>query len=131
MSNGSVAVVDDEPQLVRTYELLFKRRQIPLAFYAYDGHEAIEKFRNASPRPEVVIVDNRLPSMSGIDVVKALLAMEPGTKIIFISGDDSVRQESLDAGAKVFMKKPTPINEITRTINTLLESIEKPPVSQE
>jgi DNA-binding NtrC family response regulator len=122
MSNGSVAVVDDEPQLVRTYELLFKRRQIPMAFYAYDGHEAIEKFRDASPRPEIVIVDNRLPSMSGVDVVKALLAIEPGTKIIFISGDDSVREESIDAGAKVFMKKPTPINEITRTINELLDA---------
>jgi DNA-binding response OmpR family regulator len=127
MNNGSVAVVDDEPQLVRTYELLFKRRQIPMAFYAYDGHEAIEKFKSASPRPEVVIVDNRLPSMSGVEVVKALLAIEPGTKIIFISGDESARQESLDAGAKVFMKKPTPINEITRTINSLLEATEKKP----
>ncbi len=122
MSNGSVAVVDDEPQLVRTYELLFRRRQIPLAFYAYDGHEAIDKFREASPRPKVVIVDNRLPSMSGIEVVRAILTIEPGTQIIFISGDESVRQESLEAGAKVFLKKPTPISEITRAINTLLEA---------
>jgi two-component system chemotaxis response regulator CheY len=121
MNNGSVAVVDDEPQLVRTYELLFKRRQIPVAFVAYDGDEAIEKFRNASPRPGVVIVDNRLPSMSGIEVIKALLAIDTHTRIIFISGDDGVRDESLHAGAAVFLKKPTPIREITETINSLLE----------
>jgi FixJ family two-component response regulator len=120
MNNGSVAVVDDEPQLVRTYELLFKRRQIPVSFVAYDGRDAIEKFTGASPRPGVVIVDNRLPSMSGIDVVKALLAIEPGTRIIFISGDDGVREESLAAGATVFLKKPTPLKEITETINSLL-----------
>lgn len=122
MNNGSVAVVDDEPQLVRTYELLFKRRQIPMAFVAYDGGEAIEKFRNASPRPGVVIVDNRLPSMSGIEVIKALLAIDPGTRIIFISGDDGVRDDSISAGASVFLKKPTPIREITETINSLLET---------
>ncbi len=122
MNNGSVAVVDDEPQLVRTYELLFKRRQIPVSFVAYDGDEAIEKFRNASPRPGVVIVDNRLPSMSGIEVVKAILAIDSRTRIIFISGDDGVRNESLGAGASVFLKKPTPIKEITETINSLLET---------
>jgi FixJ family two-component response regulator len=122
MSDGYVAVVDDEPQLVRTYELLFRRRQIPLAFYAYDGHEAIEKFRKASPRPGVVIVDNRLPSMNGIDVMKAILTIEPGTKIIFISGDESIRQESLEAGADVFLKKPTSINDITKTVNSLINN---------
>ncbi len=37
MENNSVAIVDDETQLVRTYELLFKKRQIPMAFAAYDG----------------------------------------------------------------------------------------------
>lgn len=122
MNDGCVAVVDDEPQLVRTYELLFKRRQIPLSFVAYDGHEAIDKFRQASPRPGVVIVDNRLPSMSGIEVIKAILAIEPLTRVIFISGDDGVRDESLGAGATVFLKKPTPIKEITETINSLLET---------
>ena len=122
MNNGGVAIVDDERQLVRTYELLFSRRQIPLSFFAYDGDEAIGKFRVASPRPKVVIIDNRLPSMSGIDVMKAMLALEPATKVIFISGDESVRQESLAAGAAVFLKKPAPISEITNIVKSLLES---------
>jgi DNA-binding response OmpR family regulator len=112
--------VDDEAQLVRTYELLFKKRHIPMAFTAFDGEEAIEKFRKAEPKPGIVIVDYRLPSMSGIDVMKEILAIEPRTKIVFISGDESSRRESLDAGATVFMKKPTSIKEITETINTLI-----------
>jgi len=124
MVNGhpSVAIVDDETQLVRTYELLFKKRQIPMAFAAYDGDEAIEKFKNASPRPGIVIIDYRLPSMSGLDIMKAILDMEPGTKIVFISGDESIRQESLDAGANVFLKKPTSIKDITETIHSLMNN---------
>lgn len=49
--SGSVAIVDDEADVVRTYELLFKRRNIPLSFTAFDGPDAIEKFKKANPRP--------------------------------------------------------------------------------
>lgn len=118
----SVAIVDDEVALVRTYELLFKKRGIPMAFTAYDGVETIEKFRNANPRPGIVIIDYRLPDMSGLEVMKAILAVDPKTKIVFISGDESIRQQSLDAGAAVFLKKPTSITGITQTITALMNS---------
>jgi CheY-like chemotaxis protein len=119
-ANGSVAVVDDEVDVIRTYELLFKSRKIHLSFTALDGPEAIEKFKNIDPRPSVVIIDYRLPSINGLDVVKAILGMEPKTKIIFISGDEGSRQAALDAGATMFMKKPTPIKEITEAVRSLL-----------
>ncbi len=75
--NGCIAIVDDEVDVVRTYELLFNRRKIPLSFTALDGPDAIEKFKNADPRPGIVIVDYRLPSMSGLDVMKEMLAISP------------------------------------------------------
>jgi two-component system, NtrC family, response regulator AtoC len=120
VNNKTVAIVDDEKDLVRTYELLFKRRGIPMAFAAYNGHSAIEQFRNAEIKPSVVIIDFRLLDMDGLDVMKAVLAVQPGTKVIFISGDDSIKKDALDAGATVFLKKPTDIKEITATINSLL-----------
>jgi DNA-binding NarL/FixJ family response regulator len=119
-NNVSVAIVDDEAQLVRTYELLFKKRRIPMAFTAYSGEEAIEKFRMADPKPVIVVIDYRLPDMSGLETMKVLLAIEPRTKIVLISGDESIGQKSLDAGAMVFMKKPTSIKDITETIKILM-----------
>jgi FixJ family two-component response regulator len=121
-NSTSVAIVDDEKDLVRTYELLFKRRHIPLSFVAYDGHSAIDKFNNAREKPGVIIIDYRLPDMDGFDLMRKVLAIEPGTKIVFISGDDSVRREALDAGAKVFLKKPTDIKGISDTITALINS---------
>ncbi len=118
-NNGSVAIVDDEAQLVRAYELLFKKRHIPMAFIAYTGREAVDKFKKADPRPGIVIIDHRLPDMSGLDVMREILSIEPRTKVVFISGDEGVRQESIAAGAKAFMKKPTSIREITETVNAL------------
>jgi DNA-binding response OmpR family regulator len=115
-----VAIVDDETQLVNTYELLFKRRQIHISFVAYDGFAALELFKNANAKPRVVIIDHRMPLMSGLELTREILALEPCTKIIFVSADEDVKQEAIDAGATVFMKKPTPIKEITETVNSLL-----------
>ncbi len=118
---SSVAIVDDEVGVVRTYELLFNRRKIPVSFIALDGPEAIERFKNANPRPGVVIIDYRLPSMSGLDIMREVLAIEPDTKVIFVSGDDSIQQESVDSGATVFLKKPTSIKIITDTVTSLMK----------
>lgn len=115
-ANTSVAIVDDELGVVRTYELIFKNRHIPLSFTSFDGPDAIKKFKTVNPRPRVVIIDYRLPSMSGLEVMRGVLAIEPETKVIFISGDDSIQQESIDAGAIVFLKKPTSIKIITDTV---------------
>jgi DNA-binding NtrC family response regulator len=119
-SAGSVAIVDDEPKLVRTYELLLMHRQIPISFLAYSAEEALEKFRKADPRPKVIVIDYRMPSGNGIDLMKWIIAEEPGTKIIFISGDEDARKESLDSGAHMFLKKPARIKDITDAINAML-----------
>lgn len=117
---AGVAIVDDEVQLVKTYERLFKFRHIPVSFVAYDGCAALEMFKNTNIKPQVIIIDYRMPFMSGLELTREILMLEPCTKIIFISADEDVRREALDAGATIFMKKPTPIKEITETINTLI-----------
>jgi DNA-binding NtrC family response regulator len=117
---ASVAIVDDEAGMNRAYELLFKRRNIPVSFFSMTGEEAVEQFRKASPRPKVVIIDYRLPSMDGIAVMNEILTLEPATSIIMISGDITVGQKCLDCGAKAFFRKPTSINEITMKVNNLL-----------
>lgn len=118
--NGSVAIVDDEVGVVRTYERIFNRRKILLSFTDLDGPDAIEKFKNANPRPEVVIIDYRLPSMSGLQIMREILAIEPSMKVIFVSGDDSIQQECVDKGATIFLKKAADIKTITETVTHLM-----------
>jgi DNA-binding NtrC family response regulator len=119
--NACVGIVDDEEMLVRTYEMLFERRQIPLSFIALDGKEAIEKFRDAWPRPKVMIIDYRLPYTSGIEAMKEILALEPATKVLIISADGDIRQEALDAGANVFLKKPISLRILIDATRALMD----------
>jgi CheY-like chemotaxis protein len=121
-ANLSVAIVDDDPQLVMIYQHLFSHRKIPVSFVAYDGFDALEKFRKADPKPLILIIDYRMPAMNGIELMKEILQLAPGTKIIFISADDSVRLETIKTGASAFLNKPTGINEIMDTINALTGS---------
>jgi len=115
-----VAIIDDEQQLVRTYEMIFQRRQIPVSFVAYDGPIALQRFREASPPPGVVIIDYRLPSMSGLVLMRAIRELDSGVKIVVISADDSVRREALDGGAQSFLKKPVPLQVIVDTVRSLM-----------
>jgi two-component system, chemotaxis family, chemotaxis protein CheY len=116
-----VGIVDDEEMLVRTYELLFARRHIPLSFIALDGTEAIEKFRDARPRPKVMIIDYLLPYTSGIEAMKEILLLEPDTKVLFVSADGDIRQEALDAGADVFLKKPISLRILIDATRALMD----------
>ncbi len=68
--NGGVAVVDDEASLADLIVTMLELKRIPVCFKAYDGREAVQKFRECNPKPEIVIIDYGLPSTSGIQVMK-------------------------------------------------------------
>lgn len=116
IANDSIAIIDDDSQLVRTYELLFRHKRVPVSFVAYDGRIALEKFRVADPRPGIVIVDYRMPYMTGLEIMGEIRKIEPATKIVVISADDSIMQEALSAGANVFLKKPAGMKAIMDSI---------------
>ncbi len=118
--NAGVAIIDDDAQLANAYEQMFRYRNIPVCFVAYDGFSALEKFKCAIPKPKVVIIDYRMPHKSGLDLMHELLQIELSTRIVIISADDSIKQEALNAGANAFLKKPSGLKEIMESISPLL-----------
>ena len=60
-------------------------------------------------RPGVVIVDIGLPDGSGLDLIRQLSTARPRIEVIFgSSGDPSLEQAAMEAGADAFMPKPIP-----------------------
>ena len=116
-THRSVAIVDDDVDLVRTYELIFRKKQVPVAFVAYDGVTALDKFRNAGKKPDVVIVDYRMPLMGGLELMKEIKRLDPHTRIIFVSADDTVGPEALKAGADICLKKPVGVKAILDSVS--------------
>lgn len=114
------AIVEDETALIQIYEKAFARRGIQICFVAEDGREAVEKFNRCHVKPCVVLMDNRLPQMNGIEATKEMLKLEPGTRVIFLSGDADAKDEALKAGAFLFLKKPASLRDIIGSIQNAM-----------
>jgi DNA-binding NarL/FixJ family response regulator len=84
-----------------------------------DGKEAVDAFR--LHRPDVVVVDLRLPGMDGIEIIKALRNEFGSVRILVFSnygaGDDVAR--SIQAGASGYVVKDMPLEKLLEAIRTV------------
>lgn len=117
-ANGvSIAIIEDEDELVKVYDRLFKSRGYKVCFTASDGIEGVRMFAECRPRPSIVLMDYRLPTINGADAARQILQIEPRTRIIFISADAGAEYGAKAAGAYLFLKKPVSIYEILKAIS--------------
>ena len=100
-----VLVVDDE---VYVCELLydFLSSEGYEVTFTTSGVEAITKFKD--DRPDVVLLDIKMPGMDGLEVLRTLRAMDMKTGFIMLSafGDFKTIQKALGMGARHYIEKP-------------------------
>jgi DNA-binding response OmpR family regulator len=113
-----LAIVEDEKDLVDVYLRLFRIRGMDVCFVAGNGAEAVDLYRKSIIRPDIVIMDNRMPLMNGIEAMKKIIAMGSPVKFVFLSADTSVRDEVTEMGA-FFLKKPASLRELMQAIESL------------
>jgi CheY-like chemotaxis protein len=116
---ASIFIVDDEENLHQVYKALFAVRGHTVIGSAFDGDEAIQEFSKLNPKPDVIIMDHRMPRMDGITATRLLLASYPSSKIIFVSADETVRHEALEAGAVIFQVKPVRAMELFKIVDRI------------
>ncbi len=114
-------IIDDEPSIHIIYEKIFARYGHTVVGKAYDGDEAIKIFETLKEKPQVVIMDHRMPALNGIQTTQILLKHYPDLIIIFVSADVSVRHSSVDSGAMLFIEKPFEFSDLMQSIDKLVE----------
>jgi len=117
----SVFIVEDDLSLQRLYEMMLTMFGLEVVDKASNGKEAIEKFKSFSLKPDVIIMDHRMPVKNGIEATIELMKFNSQIKIIFTSADNSIKKRALEIGAISFIEKPFTViqlqNEINRVIN--------------
>src|SRR5262249_54510455 len=112
-----VLSVDDHPLLREGIAAIIENEaDMTLVSQASNGAEAIRKYREF--RPDVTLMDLRLPDVSGIDAMLAIRAESPEARIIILTtfeGDVEI-QRALEAGARGYVLKSTPPNELAKAI---------------
>ena len=116
-----VAVVDDEALLRDGIALILEREDdIEVVGQAGNGLEAIELVRDA--RPDVVLMDIRMPEMDGLEAT-ARIVDETDIRVIILTtfDPDEYVYEALRAGASGFMLKDVPRHELAAAVRTVHE----------
>ncbi len=101
-----VLIVDDDSFLHTVLERILSIGGHEVVAHAYDGADAIEKYVQLDQKPDIILMDHRMPVMNGADATTELHRINPKAKIIFISADESVRNIAIGAGALDFLTKP-------------------------
>ena len=114
----SVLIVDDDRAMVGMVASLLGSEGYEL-ITAYDGETAIR--RHAQELPDLVILDRRLPKLSGEEVCKRIRA-SARTPILMLTGErgEDERVKLLDLGADDYLEKPFGRKELLARVRALL-----------
>ncbi|MFW3145378.1 MAG: DUF835 domain-containing protein [Thermoplasmatota archaeon] len=110
-----VFIVEDEEMIQQLYMDILSVRGYNLIGVASSGIEAVEMFRKLEKKPDLVILDHRMPGMGGLEAAALMREMDKETKIILVSADDNAVWEALKMGI-VGMRKPFNIGELLSNI---------------
>jgi two-component system chemotaxis response regulator CheY len=116
-----IFIVEDDPAVYFFYKQALDLNGFTLVGLAEDGEEAVSKFKSFSRKPQVILMDHRMPKKNGIDASKEILQIDPQVKIIFISADESIKEEVFTIGVFSFYKKPVKIKKMINEINNALK----------
>jgi DNA-binding NarL/FixJ family response regulator len=132
MTRIRVLIVDDD-DLMRAglRGVLSSDQAIELVGEAADGREAA--YRTRLLRPDVVLMDIRMPDLDGISATRELLAAFPEVKVVILTTfeQDDYIFGALSAGASGFLLKRTRPEELIAAIHTIAagDSLLSPPVT--
>jgi two-component system nitrogen regulation response regulator NtrX len=103
MPTRRVLIVDDEENIGRSLRLILEREG-----YAVNVCHSASEFKVFNGRADVYLLDVRLPDGNGMDLLRAVKALDPSAPVVMISGHGTIADavEATRAGAYDFLEKP-------------------------
>ncbi len=121
-----ILIVEDNPRNMRLMEMTLRAKNYAL-LKATDGEEALDMARRE--RPDLIIMDVRLPRMSGLEVTRKLrenpaFSHTPiiGVTAHAMKGD---REKVLEAGCDAYLSKPINTRELPEVVAEMLAPRQK------
>ncbi len=115
----SIMVVDDEEFLHELYIKLLDLKGYRVVASALNGEEAVSKFRGMDDRPDLVLMDHRMPVKNGLDAMREILEIDPDAQVVFLTADASVAEQAMELGAADIILKPFRMDLLHKTVDDI------------
>jgi two-component system chemotaxis response regulator CheY len=112
----SVLLVEDDTIVHELLTRMLAIRGHAVIANAFNGEEAVEIFSRLACRPDVIVMDYRMPLMDGVEAAEKIIDIDPSARIVFLSADVAVKDQALKLGVCDFLKKPISCGEIVACI---------------
>lgn len=113
---AKIIIIDDEAPILELMGQVCRRmgHTVSLHLTGQAGMAAMEK-----EKPELLIVDLRIPDMNGLQIIQDCRARYPMTEVVMVTGYGSVETavEAMKLGAFDYLTKPFELDDLQRTIN--------------
>lgn len=116
-----VLIADDQPVVRDGLAMLLGLiEDVEIVATAADGIEAVERAR--AERPDIVLMDLRMPRLEGADATRQILAAHPETRVLVLTtyADDQFLFPALQAGARGYLTKDATAEEIEHAIRAVI-----------
>jgi len=124
--SGRILVVEDDPAVQKALRRLFETEGYTVEVQS-DGQAALDSFRTAAPA--AMVLDLRLPKVSGGDVCKEIKALAPTLPIVVLSAASDVSDKVLllELGADDYVTKPFSPRELLARVRAALRHTARVP----
>ncbi len=116
MRKKSILIVDDEHDIQNMLESFLTELDYNVSL-ATNGQQALQCF--SETHPDIVLLDVKLPEISGIEVLQKIKKANPSTSVIMLSGHSSIdlSNQTLEMGAFDYVAKPLNLHHLEELIN--------------
>jgi DNA-binding NarL/FixJ family response regulator len=112
-------VADDHPVVLDAVTGFLRRHEVQIVGRARDGQQAMAMIEEL--KPQVALVDVLMPRSGGIEVAREVARSSPETGVILYTGmgERELLMEALDAGARGFLLKEAPLDDLLRAVESV------------
>lgn len=120
MKYQSILLVDDEPSILKATKAALSRKGLSVQI-ASDGKHALDLFKANPENFDLIVTDQSMPRMSGVDLIKEIRALPSDIPIIFSTGHLGLSNEKEfgDIGITSILRKPWSAKELLAQIQKL------------
>ncbi len=117
----NVFIVEDYKELRNYYEKAFQILGHNIIASAKNGVDAVEMFKELHQKPDLILMDYKMPLKNGLDTTKEILEIDNNSKVFFVTSQEDIKKKVEDVGAIGFELKPINLEKISEIIKKVSE----------